>query len=414
MAVEKHEQTLYQVEIRERGGSTRRFRIWAKNRELACASVMLFPGEQIRVEEAALWWSWIERNRKNRQLRPAEQWIVLDTLQVAMSFGLPLDKALSRVSTKLTHPAVLGAIAVVSHAVTRQGWSLSRALRESSAFPEDLVNMITAGEDAGQLSGVLKLLVARLAAHRSLVRRVVASAAYPLLLLGMGILALFGIGTLILPQMEQVFLDARYDLPLVTHWVLQLAKWMYHPLAWVTTGMVFLSGGWGFRRFWRSCAGIGWLSRIPQLGGLLSGLILLKPLQALHILLHAGQPLIMGVQAASRVCRHPVYAEYFSAMGQGLSEGKTLEQLLQLQRRDIPEGVELALFLGDVADTGRLADPLAKFIDNLEETLDLRSRTLPKILEPVLLSLVFGLILIVVVAAVLPGLEFLRQSISEM
>ncbi len=408
------EKVLYQIMVRERGGGSRSVCVWAETREVACAAMVLFPGENMRVHEAPLWRRWLSGVNQGESLSLSDQLVFFDTLESSMMFGLPLERGLCRVFTRLACPHALGVTAAIAHDMARKGKSLSQAMQDAGGFSTELVSMISSGEESGRLPEVLRLIARRLSARRSLVRKVLGSIAYPLLLLMLGVAAFFGLGTMVLPEVEQVFVDAKYELPQITGWMLKISSswdklWFWCVLV-VFSVVVWIS----FRKYWNSQAGLRMLVKIPQLGTMVSGMLLLRPLQALLILLSAGRPLTSSLLICSRVARHSAYSGYFSELASGLSEGRSLEDLLQAHRKTIPEGVELAMFISSVSDTGDLLEPLKKYVDNLEEILEVRSASLPRLLEPVLLSFVFVLILFVVIAAVLPGLEFLRQSIAEM
>jgi type II secretory pathway component PulF len=416
MSVKKElrERILYQITISERGGSRRTSFVWASNREIACEAIMLYPGESIRLCEASAWWKWIYEMNQRDVLRVADQLIFFDTLETSCTFGLPLDRGLCRVFAKLSCPQALGVTAAIAHSMMRRGATLSQAMQESGGFPAELICMISSGEESGRLAEVLRLISRRLSARRALLRKILGGIAYPLLLLMLGIVAFFGLGTMVLPEVAQVFADAKYKLPQVTDWMLRISSACDSLWFWSVCFLLFAGVVIFLRRCWRSSRGIHILAKVPQLGAMVSGMLLLRPLQALLILLSSGRPLISSLLICSRVSRHDVYSRYFADIASGLAEGRTLEVLLLMYRKSIPEGTDLAMYISGVSDTGDLLEPLRKYVDNLEELLEVRSASLPKLLEPVLLSFVFVLILFVVVAAVLPGLEFLRQSIAEM
>src|SRR5690606_33995120 len=153
--------------------------------------------------------------------------------------------------------------------------------------------------------------------------------------------------------------------------------------------MVGMTLWWLLKQMKTSRKAVQWLATILQLGEFISGMWLLRPLQTLVVLLRSGVPATNAFIHASRVARNTIYKQYFLSLGGDLVAGHSLELAMMQRRHMIPEGMDLAVSLGGVSDTGNLVEPLERYLLNLEEKLDARVSYLPKLLEPILLTAVF-------------------------
>lgn len=402
---------LHVEDVRNR--TIRRIRVDAINAEVARLAVLSFPGERVSVRERT-GLGFRLRNDRTR-ISSRDLLIIVEGLSGALSLGIGMDKALLRVTTRLRSQVTIGRVSEVGFLIARKGYDLAEAMAEAGGFPEDVIRSVEAGQDSGNLGDVLKMLARRLTARRSLWRKVIGGCAYPLLLVCIAWMAFLGLGVFILPQTADLFAEAGYQLPTVTRIMLDCSQWVtdrwWKPLI----GLAFLVLAGGLARRWlRSDHGVRTVAAIPQLGELVSGLLLLRPLQTWVVLVRAGIPLPQALIQVAKVCQHHSYRVYFMTLANEMISGNSLESSLRKHRRGIPEGVDLAVSLGGVTDTGNLEQSLSGYLAEFEERVDSRLTWLPKMLEPLLLSAVFLVILFIVVAAILPGLEFLRQSLVEM
>lgn len=404
----------YEVWVEDvRNQRTRRIRVDAIHADVARQAVLRFPEERITVKTLPDWSFQLRAHKPLFSSR--ELLIIVEGLCAALSLGIGMDKALLRATTRVHTPVAIGRIAEVGFLITRKGYDLAEAMEETGGFPEDLIRSVEAGQNSGNLVEVLRMWVRRLTMRRSLGRKVVGGSAYPLLLVCIALIAFLGLGIFILPETADLFTEAGYQLPVVTRMMLDCSEWItgtwWKPLIGLLLLVLF---GATLRRWIRSDHGIRFVSAIPQLGELISGLLLLRPLQTWVVLVRAGIPLPQALIQVAKVCAHHRYRVYFMNLANEMISGHSLESALRKYRRDIPEGIDLAVSLGEVTDTGNLEESLSGFLVEFEEQVDSRLTWLPKMLEPVLLSAVFLVILFIVVAAILPGLEFLRQSLVEM
>ena len=153
------------------------------------------------------------------------QTLSLITRQLAtlISAGQPVESAYYAVSRQTPKPAAKRVLLAVRARVL-EGHSLSDALRE---FPRIFDVMYCASVHAGEQSGLLDIVMERLADHmearQDLQRRTGQALIYPILLSVVAFGLVSALLTFVVPKIVQVFEGFDQELPMVTTWLIALS-----------------------------------------------------------------------------------------------------------------------------------------------------------------------------------------------
>jgi len=164
-------------------------------------------------------------NRKKRD-KLNVQTISLITRQLAtlISAGQPIESAYHAVSRQTPKPAAKRVMLAVRARVL-EGFALSEALKE---FPRIFDSMYCASVHAGEQSGLLDIVMERLADHmearQDLQRRTGQALIYPILLSVVAFALVSMLLTFVVPKIVQVFEGFDQELPMVTTWLINLSE----------------------------------------------------------------------------------------------------------------------------------------------------------------------------------------------
>ncbi|MCP4769055.1 MAG: type II secretion system inner membrane protein GspF [Gammaproteobacteria bacterium] len=164
-------------------------------------------------------------NRKKRD-KLNVQTISLITRQLAtlISAGQPIESAYHAVSRQTPKPAAKRVMLAVRARVL-EGFALSEALKE---FPRIFDSMYCASVHAGEQSGLLDIVMERLADHmearQDLQRRTGQALIYPILLSVVAFALVAMLLTFVVPKIVQVFEGFDQELPMVTTWLINLSE----------------------------------------------------------------------------------------------------------------------------------------------------------------------------------------------
>ena len=149
--------------------------------------------------------------------------LITRQLATLISAGQPLESAYHAVSRQTPKPAAKHVLLAVRARVL-EGFPLSEALRE---FPRIFDAMYCASVHAGEQSGLLDVVMERLADHmeakQDLQQRTGQALIYPILLCVVAFTLVSLLLTFVVPKIVQVFEGFDQELPMVTTWLITIS-----------------------------------------------------------------------------------------------------------------------------------------------------------------------------------------------
>jgi len=162
--------------------------------------------------------------RFDRELSTRE--VVLLTRQLAslLQARLALAQALAALVEQAEKPLIRERINSIRSEVV-SGTPLSQALAQyPKAFTEMYVATVAAGENTGDLGGVLSKLADALEARQALGQKVSAAFIYPAIVTLVALLVVVGLLTYVVPQVVSVFENTNQQLPTLTIVMIALSR----------------------------------------------------------------------------------------------------------------------------------------------------------------------------------------------
>lgn len=321
-----------------------------------------------------------------------------------LSARLPLDAALSATGEQAERKYVAEVLGAV-RADVRAGHRLADALATRPAdFPDIYRALVAAGEASGDLAQVMEKLADYIEERNALQSKVMTAFIYPAIvsLVSIGIV-IFLLGYVV-PQVVSAFSQAKQALPLLTRIMLSLSdfvrEWGLLCLAALGLGLLC------WRALLRNPATrLAWHARILQLplaGRFSLGMNAARFASTLSILTGSGVPLLTGLEAARLTLSNDrLRAAVADATGQ-VREGSSLAQALQAQKRFPPLLIHL---IASGEKTGALPELLERAAQTQSRELERRAMALTAMLEPVLILVMGGFVLLIVLAVLMPIIE---------
>ena len=332
--------------------------------------------------------------------------LALATRQLAslLAARLPLEQALDVVIEQADRRLLRERFAAVRAEVVA-GQTFANALaRFPRDFPEVYRALVAAGEQSGDLAGVMTRLADYVEARGALVQRVALAFIYPVIVTVVASLVVLVLLTYVVPQVIEVFRQTGQALPWLTRALIVISD-VTRSWGWaMLTGLVLALGAW--RLALRApTVRLAWHARLlelPVLGRLLSGLETTRFASTLAILGASGVPLIRALEAGAQTLgnealRHNVH----DAIGR-VREGVPLARALAAAGRFPPMMVHL---IASGEATGTLSEMLDRAARSLASETERRTLALTSILEPLLILIMGGVVLLIVLAVMLPIIE---------
>ncbi len=339
-----------------------------------------------------------------RGISSAELSLVTRQLATLLASGLTMEQSLSALIEEVSSPLTREILGGVKAEVTA-GLSLAGALGQyEKNFPDFYRALVHGGEESGALPTVLQHLADYLDARQALIQKTSLALLYPILVTLVAISIVTGLLIYVVPQIVQVFQQSRQSLPFLTRALIGLSDFLR--MAWpylAVIGIGLFVGARaalrrkGPRRRWHAA-----LLKAPVLGPVVRGINTTRFASTLAILVGGGVPLLSALNSGARAMTNMVMQEGVEGAIERVREGESLARSLGAARVFPPLMVHLVAS-GEVS--GKLEDMLERAARLETQALERRLAILLTLLEPVMILVMGGVVLLIVLAILLPIIE---------
>jgi len=269
-------------------------------------------------------------------------------------------------------------------------------------FPDVHVAMVRAGEAGGFLESVLARLGAFLEHQADMRSRVVGNLIYPVILLFVAAVVIVGALVGFVPKFRPMF--SRIDVPWATELLLATSDVLREQWIWLLAGIagaVSLVTWLGRDAAIRRRAAEIQL-RVPALGPFIKSLCVARFTRILGTMLGNGIPMLAAMKISRDAAGHVVLAEAIDKAADAVRAGESLAKPLS-DSGVIGEDVVEMIAVGEQANN--LPDVLVTIAETIEKRVDRMLAVLLRLMEPLLLLVLAGVVVFIFVALFLPMLR---------
>ena len=323
-------------------------------------------------------------------------------LSSLLAAGVPLSKALTILYRETTDPAASKKWREV-HDLVIDGVSLSDAMsRSPETFPAVYTAMVEAGETGGFLDLVLEQIAEFQARDKELRGKVISAMIYPAVLMFLAIAVLIFLMVFFIPRFKTLFEGFDAALPMLTQVIVTTSEFSQRYGIFIIIAMaflVYLARTWvtserGRRIYER------WLLTAPVIGPLSSQFAMARFSRMLGTLIHAGVPLVSGLNVAQRSIGNQILTDAIEDSVERVKKGESLARSL---------GNCSLLFSGATVEmisvaeeSSRLDKELIRLAEVTEKELDQQLKTAVALMEPLMLFFIAAFIGTIFVGMVIP------------
>lgn len=316
--------------------------------------------------------------------------------------GVPLMRALRLLARGKSDPRLAAIMGEIADAVA-DGQRLADAMAQrGDSFPPIQVAMVRAGERGGFLDQVLARLASFLNHQADLRAKVLGNLIYPCVLLVVGAGVVVGALVFFVPRFEDFYKEMA--LPLPTRMLLGASKILTQHGWLVLVAAAVLAAGaiWLLRRPRVRRRLSIWQLRVPQLGPLVRNLAVARFCRILGTMLGNGIPLIQAMRISRDAAGHPLLEEAIDAATDAVRHGDPLATPLGRSGLFDEDVVEM-ISVGESANN--LDEVLVGIAETIERRVDRLLAIALRLMEPLLLLLLAGVVMFIFVALVVPMLQ---------
>jgi type IV pilus assembly protein PilC len=320
---------------------------------------------------------------------------------VMLDAGLPLVQCLEILGDQQENRKFRDIIQQVRGDV-ESGQSLAESMRKHpAAFDNLYASMVAAGEAGGILDIILQRLSTYLEKLYKLRSQIRSAMIYPVTVITIACVVVWIILWKVIPVFTQLFAGLGGELPWLTRTVVSASNfvgrfWFMVPIL----GFVIVSLVRAYYRTHRGRRVIdGFLLRLPVIGMLIRKIAVARFCRTLGTLTASGVPILDGLEITAKTSGNAIVEDAVMAVRKSVEEGKTLSAPLS-ETKVFPPMVVQMVNVGE--QTGALDQMLSKIADFYEDEVDTAVEGLIKLLEPIMIVFLGGIIGVIVTAMYLP------------
>lgn len=322
-------------------------------------------------------------------------------LSTMISSDIRIEEAIRVVGQEHATQAIGPVLMDVAAAIV-EGHSLTAALeRHPRTFPEFYRASVAAGEQSGRLAEVLAHLTEFVANREKTARKIQLALLYPALLAVVSGLMITLLMIYVVPDIVKVFVNRGAELPLLTRGLIAVSSGLQRfglPLLIVlgVAGLVlnrWLAVPHVALRFARMRL------TTPPLGGFVRQLNAGRFAGSLATLVRSDVPLVEALKASAAVTPNLYVRERALHVAQRVREGASLRRAMT--EADVFPRLLLAV-VASGEQSGRLGPGLERAAADLEQELEGLVAAIVALVEPMVLLVMGGLVLLMVLAILLP------------
>lgn len=320
--------------------------------------------------------------------------------------GLPIIQALEIMLEQAKYSSVKTKLENVYKDV-KSGLPMAASFaKQELIFNELQLSLIEAGEQSGNLVEIMKQIAEDLQKSNTLQSRVRGALIYPVVILITAVIVVIILVVFMIPAVESLYIDlgaSADDIPAITRFLVNVSDFFTNPVGLVITFVGLIAGILGFRSFYSSEFGRKFVDKLllkmPVFGNLIQKAQVLQMTRLLGMLLKSGISIVESLKATGKSMGNIHFRMALEYAAEQVSKGSPLS--VPLAKFDvIPVMVIQMIATGE--DTGALDQILADVTKFYEDEVEEQTSNLTKLMEPLMLLIVGGLVAFLALAVYLP------------
>jgi type IV pilus assembly protein PilC len=325
-----------------------------------------------------------EKKARNYRLPLGELAVFTQQLSSLLAAGLPLVQCLEALQDQTEDPCFRIVIRDVRADIS-QGNSLSAACRKfPKTFNNLFVSMVEAGEASGGLAEILAKVAAYFEASVKLTKKVKSAMTYPIAVIGLAIVLVNVLLIFVIPVFADMFRDFGAKLPLPTQLLIDTSDFL--KLSWWALAL----GGYGIylalKRFVATPNGRrikdDLLVRAPVFGNLIHKIALSRFCRTYATLIRSGVPILRALEIVAAASGKTQIEEACAQISRHVSSGGQLSEVMA-SNAFFPPLIRHMVKAGEA--TGNVDGMMNKVADFYDVECESIIASLTSLIEPMLI-----------------------------
>jgi len=354
--------------------------------------------QALQVEPLSTDDSFWSRSLSVERVRTKDLIIFARQLSTMIAAGVPIVQSLQAIEPQIGHQYFQKVIRNLVRGIQGgDSFSLSLA-RYPTVFSPFFLGLARTGESTGTLTEALRSLADYLEQDYIFRRKVIASLTYPALILITMVIVTIIIFSFVLPQIVELFNDAKVTLPLPTRIIFAVVHfWSSY---WYVLLLVAIAGGVMFRFWSRTPEGRYAVSsmvlRLPIIRSIFQKVYLARFTSMLHILFNSDVPILESLKLVENAMSNRVYQRILSETRAAVKDGAPISSVWK-NEPFIPPLLTSLVSVGE--KSGKIETAFSEANRFFRREVDDVLSTITVLLEP-LVVVILGIGVAIIVASV--------------
>jgi len=343
---------------------------------------------------------WLQRLFEPK-VRPLDVQLFSRQLYTLLKAGVPIMRGLAGLQESAVNKAFARVIKDVRESL-ESGRELSAAMRRHPGiFNAFYISMVRVGEMTGRMEEVFLRLYDHLEFERDMKERVRTALRYPIFVIVAMLIAITIVNLWVIPTFAKVFAGFNAELPLMTRILISGSNFTVN--YWPYLAAVLVAAVVGFRMYIGTEAGrYKWHKlklRLPIAGKIILKGTLARFARSFSLASRSGVPIVQSLSVVAQTVDNDFVASRIQQMRDGVERGETI------LRTAAASGVFTPVVLQMVAvgeETGELDELMGEVAAMYEREVEYELKTLSSQIEPILITGLGILVLILALGVFLP------------
>lgn len=319
---------------------------------------------------------------------------------ILINAGVPILESLEILARQERVPTLKVCIKGIVESIGN-GKSLHESMSTQRGFDKLYTSLVKAGEAAGILDTILNKLSEFMEKQEAIKKKIKGALTYPMIVLVIGILVTWGLMYFVVPQFVGMLEEGGQKIPAITQFVIDVSDFFKEYT--LLMALLLAAGFMLFGNYIKTKQGkIQWdktVMKAPLFGGIIIKGGLSSFSRTLSTMLAAGVPLIDSLEICIDTLDNTQIAKDMKQVKDSVIKGKSITEPLG-RIRYFPPLVNQMVRVGE--STGNLDEMLLKVADVFEQETEELIEAITKLIEPIILVGLGGIIGVVLIAMYMP------------
>ncbi len=321
-------------------------------------------------------------------------------LSIMINAGVPIIQSLEILGKSEQHPVLKRTIRDIAADVA-EGNTIAAAMSKQRGFDDLYCNLVKAGEAGGILDTILVKLAEHMEKQQKTKAQIKSAMTYPGIVCIVGTGVVWGLMVFIVPQFMGMLESSGQEIPWITQFVVDASNFLQENT--LKAVPFILVAFLGFKEFVKTPMGKRtfdlFMMRTPVFGGIIIKGNLSSFSRTLSTMLSSGVSLIDALDICVDTIDNVVISDDIKMVRKKVMEGKTIYDPLA-QIKYFPDMVASMVKVGE--QTGSMDNMFLKVSDVFEEEVNALVENMTKLIEPIIIVVLGGIVATILVAMYLP------------